>query len=350
MGNERRPAEVVADVRDGHIPSVIVLHGPNLFLQHSLVSRIIEAVFPNEKDRVFGVEQYESEEIAPARLLSELRTVPFGLGKKLLLLWRFDPSEDSAKQTEADVSLKDVLIRYFRNPSVRTLLLISCPVEIKKRDSFIKSLPKEAIVVPCLEFREREATAFVKGRIREEGKKASREWIEQFVEMCGVNAGKLDSELEKVVLLTKGRQVLREEDFDIVSPEAFSRDVFSLLDAIIGGNVRNAVEIIREILGGGEPPLRVLAVLLWHYRLVAKRMKLVRQGMDTGNGVVHPSSFVARKVARHARRFTEETLLRTFDLLKETDLQLKGSRIPPLVVMERLVYMLSNVSVKGRVG
>jgi len=357
MVSEKRPDQVLTLISEGEsFPSVVFLFGPDDYMRSRLIFRIVEKTLPDEKDRIFGLEEYEAQETDPSHLLGALKTLPFGLPRKVLILRRFELAAVSVKKVDRKSSrgkdptagkgillapVEKALIRYFRHPSKNTLLLISSTLELKKTHPFTRSFPEDALLVNCVGLKGREAVSFVGKMLQEMGKRASNSWIEQLIEICGADARKLLGELEKVALFSGDRVTLSEGDLKIVSAGEFSRDVFALLDAIIQGNPITAVEIVREILGAGEPSLRVLSVLLWHYRLVAKALRIKQMGKESVRLRVHSSGFVTRKVTSHAKRLSRDALRECFFRLKETDLLLKSSRLPDVQVMETLAYTLA---------
>jgi len=350
MVREQRLEHLLAFMSKGESPPpVVIAYGPDQYTRDQVISRACEICLPGERDRVFGLEEYEANEVDPPRFLGALRTIPFGLPRKVVILRRFELAAGSVKKADRAkgeagkkvTPLEEALIKYFRHPSGRTILLISSSLELKKSHPLVRALPGNAVLVPCMGFRGHDAVAFVRERLREMGKKASVSWIEQFVEICGSDAQKLAGELEKIALFSGDRSDLKDEDMVIVSAGEFSRDVFALLDAIAQQRSDLAVEIMREIVKSGEPPLKVLSVLLWHYRLIAKAHRLERFGRAGDDIRIHSSRFVVRKVTQHARRISSASLRTIFSRLKETDKELKGSRLPPIHVMENLAYFLS---------
>jgi DNA polymerase-3 subunit delta len=149
--------------------------------------------------------------------------------------------------------------------------------------------------------------------------------------------------LEKILLLTGTRESLTMEDLEIVSSVEMPRDVFALLNAIASGRSDHAVEIMREILRTAEPPLKILSVLLWHYRLVLKAKQLTNPPRDARElQKIHPSRFVAQKVLHQSRDLSSESVREIFATLRETDRLLKGSRLPVFHIMESLAFTLAS--------
>ena len=354
MAIEKPPDTLIATLKEEKSPpSIIFLYGPDTYTRNRLISQIVEHLLPSEKDRVFGLEEWEARETDPGHLLSTLKTLPMGQRLKVVVLQRFEmvsasllkeeKKRDQNPRRETDSGLDNALLRYVAHPSRNTLLLISSAAGLRKNSRLYRALPRDAILVSCSQFSSSDATRFVRAFLSENGKRASATWVEQLIEMVGPDAARLASELEKILLLSGERETLTEKDLEIVSATEMPRDVFALLNAITAGQKGKAMEIIREILQSSEPPLRILAVLSWHYHLVLKAWALFKTGNQKGLKRLHPSRFVVDKITRQARGMSSGKLKRIFTRLRETDRLLKGSRLPPLQVMEQLVFVLSTI-------
>ena len=350
---EKQPHQLIPFLSESKAPpSVIFVYGPDEYTRNSLISRVVKIFLPEDEDHIFGLEDYEAQEIDPSHFIGALKTVPFGQPLKVVVIRRFElaafsvvKGEKRQKETSGDgrtSPLEDVLIRYFSQPSKKTLLLISSSLKIRKNSSFYHSFPMDAVEVPCMGFKGREAVAFVKGELNEGGKRATVQWIEQFIEIVGPDAQRLKGELGKVFLLVDDRAVLKEEDLDIVSSGEGSRNIFALLDSIIQGKPFAAAIILREILGSGEPPLKILSILLWHYRLVAKTLRFKKLNIRGKPPLIHSSGYVAKKVRNHAGRVSWPMLRVVFSNMKEADRLLKVSRLPHAHVIESLVFTLAT--------
>ncbi len=354
MAVEKSPDSLMDGIRKGKsLPPLIFVYGPDTYTRNRLISQLVEHLLPSEKDRVFALEEWEARETDPGHLLSTLKTLPMGQRLKVVVLQRFETASasllkeekkrDQNPRRETDSGLDNALLRYIAHPSRNTLLLISSAAGLRKNSRLYRALPHAAVLVPCSQFTASEASRFVRAFLSENGKRASATWVEQLIGMVGPDAARLASELEKVLLLSGDRETLSEEDLEIVSAAEMPRDVFALLNAITAGQKGKAMEIIREILRMPEPPLRILAVLSWHYHLVLKARVLIQEGNQKELKRLHHSRFVVDKITRQARGMSMERLRRAFTRLRETDRLLKGSRLPPLQVMEQLVFALSTL-------
>ncbi|NIA09747.1 MAG: DNA polymerase III subunit delta [Nitrospiraceae bacterium] len=337
-------------------PPIILLQGEDMYNQNQLIAQILEVFLPDEKDRVFGYETFEAQdaEKEPARLLGALKTLSLGQTLKIVVLRHLELASSSVrkgggKDSEKDTDSKGKISRldkaltaYFTHPVVKTLFVVSSAAELKKNSKLYHALPDRAVTVACNGLTGKTAVAFVQEFLDENGKTADAGWIELLIEIVGPDAQRLNNELEKVLLACNGKARLGEEDLDIVSPFQLPKSVFSLIDAITGRNPSLALSLLQEMLDKGEPPLRLLSVINWHYRLVGEALRYATIKEYGKLNRIHRSSLVINKIKRQIKEMKLSELGPIFSRLKEADRLLKGSRLPPDHVMAFLILNLAS--------
>jgi len=338
-------------------PPIILLQGEDMYKQNQLITQILELFLPDERDRVFGYETFEAQdaEKEPARLLGALKTLSLGQTLKVVVLRHLELASSSVKKnsgggnSEKDTDTRGKLSRldkaltvYFTRPAARTVFVVSSAVELKKNSALYHALPDRAVTVACNGLTGKTAVAFVRKFLDEHGKKADAEWIEWLIEIVGPDAQRLNNELGKILLACDGKTRLGEEDLDIVSPFELPKSVFSLIDAITEQNPALALSLLRNMLDKGEPPLRLLAVINWHYRLVGEALRYSTVKAHGKLNRIHRSSLVVNKIKKQIKKMRRSELGPVFSHLKEADRLLKGSRLPPDHVMAFLILNLAS--------
>ena len=140
-------------------------------------------------------------------------------------------------------------------------------------------------------------------------------------------------------------------DRDDVEPylgEAGDVAPWDLTDAIDGGDVPRALDVLHRMLdGGNRHPLQVMATLTNHYlRMVRLDDPTIRGDKAAAEVLgIKGSTFPAKKALDGARRLGSERLAEFGALLAEADLDLHGAKAwPPELVIEILVARLAGRS------
>ncbi|WP_420640248.1 DNA polymerase III subunit delta [Candidatus Poriferisocius sp.] len=140
-------------------------------------------------------------------------------------------------------------------------------------------------------------------------------------------------------------------DVDDVAPfigEAGSVPPWELTDAVASGKIPEALDKLRRMLhAGGRNEMQVLASLSNHY---ARLLRL--DGADVVDEKqaaellgIKGSTFPARKALNQSRKLGTKRVARSFELLAQADLDLRGATaLPPEAVLEVLVARLTQLN------
>lgn len=138
---------------------------------------------------------------------------------------------------------------------------------------------------------------------------------------------------------------------DDVAPhvgEAGAVAPWDLTDAIDGGRIGDAIELVRRMVNGGRHPLAIMATLHAHF---ARLLRLDGAGLRDKRAAAHAlgldakNEWRAERLLGQARRLGHEGVAQAIALLARADLDLKGAReIPDDAVMEILVARLARLS------
>lgn len=183
-----------------------------------------------------------------------LRTVPFGGGRKVVILDNLHKSKEKfIKALEASVS---------EPPRESLLALIYQGGKLKRRlkdgFGFAKKIP--------LVMRENEIPQWIRGKARARGIELAPDAIQYMLGVLGPELGLLASELEKLTLI--GKERIGREDLRGLIRGSADHDVFDLVKALKSGNANTVMSVYRSLEGSIEP-YGLLGVLNWHYARTA---------------------------------------------------------------------------------
>ncbi len=185
---------------------------------------------------------------------------------------------------------------------------------------------------------------FLRGEAAARGKKISRDAADILRGMEWGSLQELRQEVEKVCLYVGDRGTIDREDVLTVCCGREEVGVFALTDSLGRRDARGALTVLRDLLEGGENEIRLLSLLMGHFRRLAVVKDILGRGgsPQAVKEALGGKSYPVQKFADQAERFTPGDLLDVFGRLSEADEGLRGGHIPPRLVLEGLVLDISG--------
>jgi DNA polymerase III subunit delta len=263
----------------------------------------------------------------PAEIMQALGT-PSLLGGRRLVVIR---EAESLKKDQIEA-----LGSYLESPSDQTVLVLIA----SGRHRLGALIQGKGSVVTLEAPRGRGLASWVRQRGRVRGLQIDDRAAWGLIESVGNELRDLDAAVEQLSTnLGEGMHVGTTE-VRAAFPRLADERVYVLTDAVGERRASSSMQTLRRLLDQGEPPLLLLGTLVAH----VKRMLLVHRLTGAGKRAVADAlglpEWRAERVARQARSYKEEDLVRAHGLLAEADLEMKGGDLPPEIALERAVLQI----------
>lgn len=264
----------------------------------------------------FNLDIFYGKDSKAAEVAAQASTLPMMADKRLVILKEADKLRDLRELKE-----------YLQAPSPDCVFtMLAMGADRSKERTLSDMLPDSAVFVHFWRPRDYEIPDIVQKLVRSSGFNIDRGAVAYFSETLSGNVALMEAELNKVFNLIGERRHIKEEDVRESVGDFGLPAVFELSDAAAAGNASKAVETLERLLRDGEEPLKLLAILSGNWRKMAA-------GDELPAGAGRKSS---------ARKISDDEAVRAFGCLMKADRDLKGSPVPPRLVMERLVLELSG--------
>jgi len=130
-------------------------------------------------------------------------------------------------------------------------------------------------------------------------------------------------------------------------PPEVQSNIFAFVDSLAAGERDRAMELLEDLIGTGEPPLRLTFMIRRQFQLVARAGALIDRGTprkELASRLKVPP-FVARKLEEQGRKLGEADLERALALIQDLESGLKGgSDLSDELQIEMTVTRLSEAS------
>jgi DNA polymerase III subunit delta len=166
------------------------------------------------------------------------------------------------------------------------------------------------------------------------------------IERCSGDKMRLVCETEKLALYV-GEGRATKQNVEALCPPDVQSNIFAFVDALAAGDRGEALKLLEDLVGTGEPTLRVTYMVRRQFRLVGRARTLFERGASQGEVAkeLKVPPFVARKLEEQASRLNEEDLERALELVLDLERGLKGgSDLGDTLQVELAVLKLSGAA------
>lgn len=341
VGVPRDPDAFFAALDGQELPAVVACGGAERVYLDDAVALVRRRALDGAMAD-FNHDRVSARDRSLAEILALANTLPMMARRRLVEV------RDAEALRDHDLA---ALEGYLQAPARETVLLLLFG-EIDLREKGIKLLDKHALLCRFEHPRERDMPQHVARRARRHGLKLDAGATDALAATVGADLTLLERALEKLALVADGGQVTEEQVATHVA-DTHLEDAFALARAVAAGDRRAALRSLGALQAAREEPLRLVGLLAWQLRQIARARALLDEGrapQDIGRELslfgdrLQAALGAARNAegAAHAARLAR---------LAGADRLLKGSRQPPWLIMSRLVLDLCpERSGRGRGG
>jgi DNA polymerase-3 subunit delta len=207
-----------------------------------------------------------------------------------------------------------------------------------------QTIRKQGLLVEYKPLRDHQIPDAVRREARALDVSLSEDALALFCRRVGPHLATIHAELQKLALFCHGGCVIDRSDVDRLVYDSQGENVFALTNAIGNGQADRALGLLEGLLHDGEPPLRILTMIVRHVRQLWKaregqRLGLARKDLAHHVGI---NPYFLDGVLTQAGTLSERKLARALTLLNDADLQLKSSGARGEAVMSLLVSRLAR--------
>ena len=299
----------------GELAPLYLIVGEEGLLRDEAVSAIRAAVMGSDEANVgaFNCDVVYGDETDASEILTLCSNRPMFATRRLVVVR--DVGDLRAKDAER-------LLPYL-DASVETTCLVLTGKKVDGRVKFFQACKKVAVVVDCEPLEAKALPAWIREQAAALGLSLDEPARVLLQEASSGDLGVLRREMEKLAAYVAPGTAVAAADVEAVQGADTGGTVNDLVGALRRKDRGQALRVLAKVLDSGEPPLKVLGFIAWHWRQEWK-----------------------------SRRFSEE-MLRDFEQFREADSRLKGGgggRGKNRLVLERMLLNLCRGAARAMPG
>jgi DNA polymerase-3 subunit delta len=261
------------------------------------------------------VESYDASETGPEAVVSACNSYSlFGDGPFVLV-----------KNLDAwNAAQKSIIVDYLDNPSPGADLVL-LGQKLGAREKLLSAAKRSGEVHTFEQPTGKALVGWVVSHAKKLGLVLPEDIARSLIDRCSGDKMRLARETEKLALYV-GEGEATQEDVKALCPPDAQSNIFAFVDALAAGERSKALKLLEDLIGTGEPPLRMTYMVRRQFRLVAQASTLFERGAAQGEVAkeLKVPPFVVRKLEEQASRLGDGDLERALALVLDLERGLKG--------------------------
>lgn len=323
-----KPEEFSKAIDRGDIRPLYYLYGEETYLAERAVKQVLGRLVPHDM-RDFNLNVYYGNESVGDEMVASAQTLP------MFAEWRVVLVKNADRLSAASL---EAFMPYVQDPSPTTCLIFQGE-KIDQRKKFFAELKKKGELVEFKRLYENQLLPFLRGEAANLGKKLQPAAAEMLLYLSGNNLQELVSQIEKTATYVGKRDIIEVADVKTVVSDTRVDSVFELANSLGEKNLGKALRNLATLLGDGEAPLLILAVLARHFRQIWKVRELLdkkTQPQEIGK-LAGINPYFLQGIIKQAKNYAVAELKGVFGKIFDLDFALKSSGGKPAMLMERFV-------------
>ncbi len=282
------------------------------------------------------VEAYEASATSPETLVSACSSFSlFGEGPFVVL-----------KDLDAwNAAQKAVIVDYLKDPSPGADLIL-LGKKLGARERLLSAVKNAGEIHTFDQPTGKALVRWLVGHAKKMDLDLPDDVAEDLTIRCSGDKMRLLQETEKLTLYV-GDGTATHDDVAALCPPDVQSNIFAFVDSLAGGERDRALALLEDLIGTGEPPLRLTFMIRRQFQLVARARALLERGTpqkELASRLKVPP-FVARKLEEQGRKLDEEDLERALAQIQDLESGLKGGAdLSDQLQVEMTVLRLSEAS------
>ncbi len=318
--------------------SIYLLYGEETYLLENAVKKI-KTKFGEIVD---GINYIKIDETNVINIISDIETPSFGYEKKLIIAKNTGLFKKETKtKTSLLLEFSNKLKQYIEeNIDVinKTCIIIFIEQEADKNqlysiiDKYGEVCNFEAQKLPQIIGRIKYICNAYKVNIDEQT-------LKYFVECCGTNMQDLINEIRKLIEFAEENGTIKKEDIDLLSIKVLEAKIFDLTDNLGKKNIKQALEILKNLIYAKEPVQKILITLYNHFKklYITKLAEKSNKNLAISLGLKPNQMFLTSKYSMQAKYFKEEELRAILEELINIDKNSKQGLIDLQLGLEAIL-------------
>lgn len=332
------------ELKTGKLQSLYLLYGEESFLLESSLKKM-KALFG---ECVKGINYILIDDSNIGELISDIETPAFGYEKKLIIARNTGifKREGKGRSGGASKELKDKINEYLKtNIEIinDTVVLIFIENEAEK-NSIFNTIEKIGTVCNFEEQKPFQIIKRLKSICSAYKVNVDENTLQYLIESCGTNMQDLINEIRKLIEYAGENGTIQKQDIDKLCIKKIESVIFDLTDNLGQKKVKEAIEVLYNLIASKEPIQKILITLYNHFKKLYFVKLAIAYNKDIAKSLnLKPNQmFLVNKYKMQAKGFKTSELRNIIQNLRDLDYKYKIGLIDLNIGLEAIICGIDN--------
>lgn len=255
------------ELKQGKLNSTYLFYGEELYLLENAVKKI-KKLFG---DLILGINYIQINETNINNLISDIETPAFGYDRKLIIIKNAGILKKATKSNSKLSGEQQKKIASYIKDNIdiinETTILIFIEEDISKCE-LQKVIEENGIVCNFERLKPVEIKKRIKNICNMYKVNITEQTLQIFIETCGTDMQNLINEIRKLIEYTGENGTITEESINKLATKEFDSVIFDLTDNLGKRNIKEALEIFKQLIYNKEPVQKILITLYNHFKKI----------------------------------------------------------------------------------
>jgi len=310
---EQNLVKIIKNFNLDYLDSLNLFYGKENFIKKQAVEKIKES-------KKTGFHFFWGDEVNLHQIKDVFSSSGLFSKGEVAVVWDVDQlfSKFSKKQVEDFLKFLDEI------PQTDKLVLVSLKDKIPKKEPY-KTILSKAKVFTAPPLTSKAFMISIKKKIEKEGLKIDDDTLLYLISKLGNDLYSAKQEVEKLITLTKNKEVIQKDDIDKIVFSKIEENVFSFVDKFFKKD-KQAINIFKKLVEVSHHPFEIQALLLTYINRLLLLKTMERQGIPYEQifqkiKVNHP--FMQSNLKKLSQYLDENQLINLISSLYELEIKEK---------------------------
>ncbi len=333
--------EIINSLKRKVVNNVYLIYGEETFFINLITKKFKEYLLENSiQDFNFDL---LDENANPSKIVELSNTMPFMSERRLIIVKNKYIFNSGKKKIYSEEGMNS-LFEYIKSPNTSTCLVFTISDKIDGRSKTFKIIKEYGKTVKCDKLKEWDVIKWIDNNCLSNGKQIEKQAANYLCSTIGNDLEMLYMELQKIFSYVGEKNKIEIEDVKEICSRTLLNNIFELVDAMAEGKSEKSIYYLRDMLLAGEPKVKILFMIIRQYRLILHAKLLNNSGHSINTMIKktgwHP--YVAKKVLKQSKYFSEQKLVYILNQLLQLDIDLKTSVVSSEQMLETSLIKLIN--------